>query len=80
MDSNPVDFGGNSRQNTNNGNYGGDDNPGEVIRLKDVEPLNDPKCEHDMVLEGDKIGSARSWICNKCHRGVYLPKTVTKII
>jgi len=58
----------------NVGNY-------EVIRRDEIQPLNDPNCEHDMILDpdGDEIGDTRAWVCSKCHRGVFLPKSVTAI-
>jgi hypothetical protein len=58
-------------------NVGPDD---VVIRRKDLEPLNDPNCEHALEPDDDEIGDSRAWICSKCQRGVFLPKTVKSII
>jgi hypothetical protein len=51
-----------------------------VIRREDLKPLNDPNCEHSFVLDGEVIGDTRAWVCSKCHRGTFLPKTVKRII
>lgn len=51
-----------------------------VIRREDLKPLNDPNCEHSFVLDGELIGDTRAWICSKCHRGTFLPKTIQRII
>lgn len=51
-----------------------------VVRREDLKPLNDPNCEHDFVLDGEVIGTTRAWVCSKCHRGTFLPKTVKRII
>lgn len=50
-----------------------------VIRLDELEPLNDPDCKHKFVRDPDTIGEFRAWKCSKCHRGVFLHKQVTKI-
>lgn len=50
-----------------------------VIKLGELEPLNDVNCKHEFRLDGDEIGDTRAWVCIKCHRGTYLPKQITKI-
>lgn len=77
MDNSPIDNSGVSSNNTNNNV---DTNGAIVIRLDEIPPLNDPNCEHKLELDGEVIGNSRAWICIKCHRGVFLPKEVTKII
>lgn len=50
-----------------------------VIRLDEQAPLNDPDCKHKFSLDGDTIGDTRAWKCEKCHRGIFLPKHITKV-
>jgi len=61
---------------------GNNDNPDDkniVIRLDELEPLNDKDCDHKFVRDDDEIGDYRAWSCVKCHRGVFLPKQVTRV-
>lgn len=48
-----------------------------VIRLDEIEPLNDVNCEHHFEKDDDTIGEHRAWTCTKCHRGVFLHKSIT---
>jgi hypothetical protein len=50
-----------------------------VIKQEDLKQLNDPNCEHDLQPDDDEIGDTRAWMCSKCGRGVFLPKSVTKV-
>lgn len=46
----------------------------EVIKMSEQEPLNDPKCDHVPVYEGDEIGDAVSVTCQNCPYGWYVHK------
>ncbi len=69
----------NSKRKTDNpsNNVGPND---VVIRREDSKPLNDPNCDHNLEPDDDEIGDSRAWVCSKCHRGVFLPKTIERII
>ena len=46
----------------------------EVIRRDELEPINDPNCKHNFVVDSDEIGGFQAWVCTKCKRGTFLPK------
>lgn len=77
MDEQPIIDNPRPKRDTYDNNVGNDD---IVIRREDLKPLYDPNCEHDFVLDGEVIGDSRAWVCSKCHRGTFLPKTVKRII
>lgn len=51
----------------------------EVIRLDEVEPINNPDCKHYFIKDDDEIGDNQAWICRDCKRGTFYPKNVTII-
>jgi hypothetical protein len=63
----------------NDKSINGNDEEYEVIRLKDVEPINDPNCKHFFIKDSDTIGDHQAWICRRCKRGTFYPKGVTII-
>ena len=46
----------------------------EVIRRDELEPINDPNCKHNFVVDSDEIGGFQAWVSSKCKRGRFLPK------
>jgi len=47
----------------------------EVFDMSAVQPLNDPDCAHFFIEEvQEEIEGYTSWVCDKCHRGKFLPK------
>jgi hypothetical protein len=69
---NPYGYTDNASNNDNDDDY-------EVIDLSKQEPLFDKDCKHYFVLDGDELGGQVGWICQKCHRGTFLPKGMTVI-
>lgn len=54
----------------------------EVIKLDELTPINDPKCEHYFVKDSDELAEdngMQSWICRKCKRGTFMPKHINII-
>lgn len=46
----------------------------EVIRMAGKIPDNDPKCQHELVLDPtDRIGNFVAHVCHKCGVGKFLP-------
>lgn len=75
MDNQPnLDFNGDKPDNSSNN---ANDETNIVVRLDEIEPLNDVNCEHQLEQDDDTIGEYRAWKCSKCHRGVFLHKTIT---
>jgi len=57
----------------NNDNY-------EVVKRENLKNLLDPECKHYFVKDNDIIDEETlSWICKNCHRGTFLPKSITII-
>lgn len=51
-----------------------------VVKRENLENLIDPECKHFFVKDSDEINKeSQSWICKKCHRGMFLPKNITII-
>lgn len=67
----------NDSYNESNGNNGGY----TVIKPEDIKQLNNPACTHSNMRrdDSDTIGDTVAWVCPDCGRGVFLPKSVTKI-
>lgn len=65
---------------SDNGNNVDNDANVEVIRKEDLKRINDPDCVHQLERDdSDVLGDQVAWVCRKCGRGTFLPKTVTKI-
>jgi hypothetical protein len=62
-----------------NQSINGNDEPDEVIRMDEVEPINDPNCKHFFIKDSDIIGDYQAWICRKCKRGTFYPINTTII-
>ncbi len=54
----------------------------EVIKLNELTPINDPKCQHHFVKDEDELAEdngIQAWICRKCKRGTFMPKHINII-
>jgi len=69
----PID---NSRPKTDNDKYNVQN---VVVRRDEMTRLNDPDCDHSIVKDSETIGDYQAWKCTKCHKGRFLPKSITKI-
>lgn len=69
MDQNRIDNFSQSGNNKEDNDYY------EIIKLDELEPLNDPNCKHYFVKDdSDVLGNSVAWKCSKCHRGTFLAK------
>lgn len=47
----------------------------EIIKMDEIEALNDPACQHVPELDGDRMGGTISITCKNCPYGWYIPES-----